>query len=160
MNYIKRTLPLNDDLLLHAKVIDIKQRDAAKFESIEFFVHRYPHLQFLSVRSEAELLQEEFVSYQLLSDSDIPEDEWKKAEVIDDDSEHRFYSIDHLWGFISTMTKIGSTEPKFQRLFQVVQTILSFPTQMLQKKECLVWFARTKLLFVQVCHQKEPSLQS
>ena len=64
MNYIKRTLPLNDDLLLHAKVIDIKQRDAAKFESIEFF---YAHLQFLSVLNYCR----KSVAYQLLRDSDI-----------------------------------------------------------------------------------------
>ena len=70
--YIIATYPSNDDLLRHASFLNFENRVNIGFDSVEYFVSRYPHLHGLTVPREIELLQEEFVSYQLLNDSDIP----------------------------------------------------------------------------------------
>ena len=63
--YIKSTYPLSDDVLRHAKLIDVEQREHVNFESVEYFVHLFPHLQALREPKNMELLQEEFISFQL-----------------------------------------------------------------------------------------------
>ena len=61
-HYIKSTYPLNDEVLQHAKLIDFERRETVTFESVEYFVHLFPHLQSFREPKEMELLQEEFVS--------------------------------------------------------------------------------------------------
>lgn len=51
---------------------------------------------------QQDLLMEEFVEFQLLSDEDIPEDVWKKATVVEKD-EKTYHRMDVLWHHISTM---------------------------------------------------------
>ena len=84
--YIKMTYPLKDDVLLHAKFGNFEKREECDFDSVEFFVHCYSHLQGLRTASEMELLQEEFISYQLLSDADIPSRIWDEAKVGEDEN--------------------------------------------------------------------------
>ena len=57
--YIKTTYLLKDDVLLHAK---FERREECGFDSVELFVHCYSHLQGLTIASEMELLNEEFIS--------------------------------------------------------------------------------------------------
>ena len=60
---------------------------------VEYFVSRYPHLHGLTVPKEMELLQEEFVCYQLLNDSDIPTDIWDAVRVGEDDNTYTSIGI-------------------------------------------------------------------
>lgn len=80
----------------HASMLDIEKRISAGFDSIEYFVHHFPHLCELTTPGEMDLLQEEFISYQLLNDSDIPDEVWSKAKISEDES--AYYCIDVLWG--------------------------------------------------------------
>lgn len=64
--YIISTHPLKDGVLKHARLIDFEKRQTCTFESV------VPHLESLRAPREMEQLQEEFVSYQLLCDSQIP----------------------------------------------------------------------------------------
>lgn len=66
-------------MLLHAKFINFEKREECAFHSVEYFIHRFSHLQDLTLASKMKLLQEEFVSYQLLSDTDIPPRIWDEA---------------------------------------------------------------------------------
>ena len=59
------------DLLDHASFLNFEKRMNIGFDSVEYFVSRNPHLHGLTAPKEMEVLQEEFVSYQLLNDSDI-----------------------------------------------------------------------------------------
>ena len=58
-----------------------------------------------------ELLQEELVSYQLLSDSDIPTAVWDAAKVGED--ENVYFCMDAIWGYLSNVKIIGSSQLKF-----------------------------------------------
>jgi len=67
------------------KFINFENREECDFDSVEYFVHRFSHLQDLTIASEMELLQEEFISYQLLHDMDIPSRIWDEAKVGEDE---------------------------------------------------------------------------
>ena len=118
--YIKTTYPLKDDVLLHAKFVNFERREECGFDSVEFFVHRYSHLQGLTSPSEMELLQEEFISYQLLSDTDIPSRIWDEAKVGEDDV---YYRVDVLWKYLCQIQRVDSSELKFLRLIQVAKVL-------------------------------------
>lgn len=50
------TYPLNDELLCHASFLNFEKRTNVGFDSIEYFVTRYPHLHALTIPREMELL--------------------------------------------------------------------------------------------------------
>ena len=62
MGYVKNTYPLNDDMLIHSKFINIEKREECSFDSVEYFLYRYPYLKHLTTPTEKELLQKEFIS--------------------------------------------------------------------------------------------------
>lgn len=125
MQYITCTYPLNDDVLQHAKFINFEMREQVTFDSVEYFVHRFPHLLDLRSPREIEALQEEFISYQLLSDTDIPTNVWENAKVGED--EDVYYRIDALWGHLCQMPTVGSSQPRFSRLAQVARSVVVIP---------------------------------
>ena len=71
-NYAKEHLPFNDPVLKHAKFVDFGKRMQASFESVEYFVKRYQDILHFGP-AKFDSLHDEFVAYQLLQDSDIPE---------------------------------------------------------------------------------------
>ena len=70
-NYAKEHLPFNDPVLKHAKFVDFGKRMQASFESVEYFVKRYKDILHFDP-AKFDSLYDEFVAYQLLQDSDIP----------------------------------------------------------------------------------------
>ena len=64
------------------------ERENCEFESIEFFVEQF-RLNFCSTALNE--VQEEFLAYQLLDESDIPKSVWDDACVVEkeDDEESR-----------------------------------------------------------------------
>ena len=123
--YIISTYPLKDDVLKHARLIDFEKRQTCTFESVEFFVNLFPHLESLRAPREMEQLQEEFVSYQLLCDSQIPGTVWEEASSRQDDE--RYCQIDVLWGYICKMQCCDSSNVRFPRLLQVAKSVLVIP---------------------------------
>lgn len=59
-----------------------------------------------------ELLQEEFVNYQLLSDTAIPPEVWDAATVSENENT-KYYCMDVIWGYLCKVKVIGSSELKF-----------------------------------------------
>ena len=55
--YLKKTYPypIKDDVLFHAKFINFEKREECDFDSVEYFIHRFPHLQDLTIASEVVL---------------------------------------------------------------------------------------------------------
>lgn len=49
--------------------------------------------------TEMNKLEEEFVGYQLLQNSEIPENVWTKAKV-DESSEESYYRMDLIWALL------------------------------------------------------------
>lgn len=123
--YIIKTYPLKDEILMHARFVNFEKRDQISFDSVQFFVHHFPHLHNLTSPGEVELLQEEFIRYQLQRDADIPDEVWEEAKVNED--EDVYNRVDVLWSHLCKMQKIGSSQPMFLRLAQVAKVVLVIP---------------------------------
>ena len=80
-DYVIKTYPLKDELLKCAKFVDFDKRDEVTFFDVEYFIYRFPHLEHLRESKEIEALQQQFVLYQLLQDTDIPAAVWQEAIV-------------------------------------------------------------------------------
>lgn len=72
-------------------------------------------------------LGQEFVDYQLLCDSDIPQTIWDKAKVRPtEEGEDAHYRMDVIWHYLSTL-KSGDGRLRFTRLSKVAMLILTIP---------------------------------
>ena len=79
-----------------------------------------------SSTSEISKLHEEFVQYQLLNTTDIPEDIWKMAAVAEEDGSDSHYRMDVIWNYLSTKKHIDG-RAMFGRLFKIAEVILIIP---------------------------------
>uniref|UniRef100_H2ZY73 DUF4371 domain-containing protein n=1 Tax=Latimeria chalumnae TaxID=7897 RepID=H2ZY73_LATCH len=98
-------LPLDDNVLKHSRFLDFFSRGT----NVEFFVNTYSDL-LLASPQDVEKLQEEFVDYQLLKQTDIPESIW----------------MDVIWGHLSSL-KMTDVSLKFGRISKVAKTVLVLP---------------------------------
>ena len=55
-DYVIKTYPLKDELLNCAKFVDFEKRDEVTFSDVEYFIHRFPHLENLRDSKEVETL--------------------------------------------------------------------------------------------------------
>ena len=62
--YLLKWCPLEDELLIHATWLHFEQRLEKHFNSVEYFVHRYPNI---FPEMNMDKLNEEFLSYQMLA---------------------------------------------------------------------------------------------
>ena len=128
-------LPLDDKLLLHARFVDFFQKEDSFFENVEYFIEKYPDLLPFSTATELEIVQEEFVDYQMLKKSDIPDEVWESArvKVTEEDEDGAveeetasFFRMGSIWAYISSM-KLADHSLKFRRLCKVAKTVLILP---------------------------------
>ena len=99
----------------------MEKKEECAFDSVDYFVHCFSHLQDLTLASEMELLQEEFVSYQLLSDTDIPPRIRDEAKVGEEDD--IYYCVDIVWKYLCQIQRVDSSELKFHRLIRVAKVV-------------------------------------
>ncbi len=111
---------MEEELLKHATWIDFDSRMDKGFCSVEYFTYRYP-IFFTSL--DRDKLHEQFVSYQLLADSDIPESVKEKSGS----DVNGYYRIDDLWGYLKDVKKPGTNLFEFDLLFKVAEIILTIP---------------------------------
>ena len=79
-------------------------------------------------------LHEQFLSYQLLTDTDIPESVNKKSGS----DVNGYYRIDDLWGYLKDLMKPSTNIFEFDLLFKVAEIIKQFLTQMQVKRTSLI----------------------
>lgn len=118
-------LPLDDETLKHAKFVNFAQREHCSFDDVEFFVTRYPTLLSLSA-PELEMMQEEFIEYQLLEHSNIPDSVWEEAKLKDDSDQASAFRMDVIWGYLSSL-KLTNGTLKFGRISKVAKIVLVLP---------------------------------
>ena len=87
---------------------------------MEFLVYRYEDI-FTDVKIDR--LEEQFVNYQLLADSDIPIEVKQKAGLEESDN----YCIDDLWGYLKGIKRPGTADFEVDLLFLVAEVILTTP---------------------------------
>ena len=82
MEYALENLPMNDEMLRNAAFVSFRSRESANVSQVEYFVERFntslPH----GSPQDLDHLMQEFAQDQLLEDSDIPQDVWEKATVV------------------------------------------------------------------------------
>lgn len=86
---------------------------------------RYSALLPFSSATELDKLGEEFINYQLLQQSSIPDSVWESALVHEDDT-IKHHRMDIIWGHMSKMKSAGGTI-LFPRLCKVAQLVLILP---------------------------------
>ena len=92
---------------------------------------RFPSLLPYTAPAECDLLCEEFTSYQLLGEKDIPNDVWDAALVHedddrdDDDCSTRYYRMDMIWNYLSSMRLLDGSLcfPKLSRIARLILVI-------------------------------------
>ena len=93
---------------------------------MEFFIERFR----LNLSSkDLNELQEEFLACQLLNEREIPQTVWDDTYVVEkDDGKEvkRYYGMDVIWGYLSTM-KSAEGQLMFKRLFKAAKLILVLP---------------------------------
>ena len=130
--YARSRLPLDDPVLKNARFLDFAQRDSCELSHVEYFATRFAAaINFDSSPQSMEWLKDEFISYQLLENSDVPAHVWSKAAIYIEDKttasqKPGFYSMDILWAYLSTMTHVDGS-PKFSILAEVAQLVLTIP---------------------------------
>ena len=65
-DYVIKTYPVKVELLKCATFVDFDKCDKVTFSDVEYFIHRFLHLEHLQEPKEIEALQQQFVLYQLL----------------------------------------------------------------------------------------------
>ena len=126
VEYIKAKFPLNDDVLLHARVVNFEKREASQFSDIEYFIERYSSVLGFS-SSEQNAVFDEFVEYVLLEERDIPQSVWESAKESLEDEKQTFVRMDVIWAFLSSMKTPDGCNLRFPNLSKVARLILLLP---------------------------------
>ena len=118
--YLLKWCPFKDELLKHATWLDFAQRQYIGFYSVEYFIHRLPHV---FPAMDIDLLHEQFLDYQLLMLEDIARIV-KEAAGLQDENPFR---VDFLWGYLRGVKKRGTNSNKLDLLFKVAEVVMTIP---------------------------------
>ncbi|KAK1900637.1 GTPase Era, partial [Dissostichus eleginoides] len=98
--YALKKLPLNDPLLPHAEFVDFRQ---------------YKHLLPFEDPREQDRISDEFLEYQMLEETDIPDMVWKSAlESVGE--EEQFHCMAMVWAHLTTQKSRVTGKEQFPRL--------------------------------------------
>lgn len=107
--YAVSHLPFSEELLKHAQVLQFDHRDTADYDSLVYFVNRFPTLK-AKLEGKMDELYDQWTEYQLLSSAHITEQT----------------RIDQVWNEIGSLKQQDDTT-KFNLLFEVAKYILILP---------------------------------
>ena len=145
MEYALENLPMNDEMLKNAAFVSFRSRESANFSQVEYFVERFNTLLPYGSPQDLDHLMEEFAQYQLLEESDIPQDVWEKATVVEKE-DHTYYRMDIVWHHISTMRDPDNTL-RFAQLSQIVKLILVIPHSNAEEERVFSMVRKNKTAF-------------
>ena len=94
--------------------------------------------------SDTSKVEEEFLDYQLMKESDIPQSVWQSALLEDNGSE--YYRMDILWSHMSSM-KHPDGLLKFQRLSEVALLVLTLPHSNAEEERVFSMVTKNKTKF-------------
>ena len=90
-------------------------------------MNRYSVLLPFNDLAQMEIQKDEFISYLLLDESDVPTEVWNKGTItVDKESRASLFSADVIWAYLSSR-KRADGNPEFFLLSQVLQLILTIP---------------------------------
>ncbi|KAJ4932550.1 hypothetical protein JOQ06_010968, partial [Pogonophryne albipinna] len=113
--YTLKKLPLNDPLLPHAEFVDFSQRQNSHVDDVLYFVQRYKHLLPFEDPREQDRISDEFLEYQMLEETDIPDMVWKGA-LVSVGEEEQFHRMDMVWAHLTSQKSRVTGKEQFPRL--------------------------------------------
>ena len=125
--YVLKKFRINDELLQHAKWIDVAKRSKAEWENVEFFFTKFKAVTSISVVKQ-DALYDEFCDYITLTDGEIGRNIWDDAKVVDgynEDSEEVFHYRMHIvWWHLAQMLLPESSTRRFKHLHKLAEAVL------------------------------------
>ena len=99
--------------------------------------------------AECDLLSEEFTSYQLLGERDIPKNVWDAALVHEDDDNDcstRYYRMDMIWNYLSSV-RLPDGSLCFPKLSQIAKLVLTIPHSNAEEERLFSLVRKNKTAF-------------
>ena len=103
--YMTQKYPFDEELLVHAKVVDISSKSSVKFSSVEYFVKRFGFIP----DEKLDELETEFVEYQ--ADSSIVYDPHTRIDV--------------QWSEIAQIEDVSRSRKKYSLLSSVMKMVMT-----------------------------------
>ena len=118
-NYCKKWLPLDNPFLKNCQFVDFKTRSQVTFDNVSEMICQIKtlHGHYITDPVQLDLLEEEFLQYQSLAQSDVPSYIWVKVAVCDSNTVV-FHRMDIVWAYLR--------EP-FPLLSKIALSILTIP---------------------------------
>jgi hypothetical protein len=129
--YALQVLPVDDEVLQHAGVLNFLDKSKYSFTSVVYLADRFrSHLQF--TQDDLNNLETEFMMYQCMQLSDLSinakSDATIKITVADHDDTVSSYRLDVLWHYLFTDNNVaGTSRSKFTNLMKIAKLILTLP---------------------------------
>lgn len=134
IQYLRDHLPLKGDgqiLLKHAEVLDVAKRANQSFDSVLFFIEKFPTLK-TKLKGKLDELYDEFIQYKLLTDLEVASLHGTR--------------VDMLWSSIGDL-KTESGSLRFGLLFEVVKLLLVLPHSNAEEERIFTHIAKNKTKF-------------
>lgn len=119
LNYVTEMFPHDDVVVNNAIVLDVGNRSKATFENVYALLDRFPGI---VEEDEVTTLENEFLEYQLLDDSELPD---TSLVMADGTVENR--RIDEVWSQIFEMKNFVTGLKRFPTLAKFITAILLIP---------------------------------
>ncbi len=89
-------------------------------------------------------IEDEFLEYQLVRESDIPEHVWQSALVVDKETRH--HRMDITWSHMKSVKHLDGS-PMFQKLAQVALLVLTLPHSNAEEERVFSLVTKNKTKF-------------
>ena len=113
---------------------------------VHHFACRFKSLLPYSSPAELDNLLEEFREYQMLNDTDIPEDVWRKATVVEEEGGPTYHRMDIIWHYLSTLRAPDNTL-RFARLSNIAMLVLIVPHSNAEEERVFSMVRKNKTCF-------------
>ena len=127
--YAVSHISFSDRLLKHAEVLQVENRETASFDSIIYFVERFPILK-AKLIGKMDMLYDQFTSYQLLPNSVV-------------NNQHQF---DQTWCNLNQLRQKDGVA-RFDLLFEVAKHILVLPHSNAEEERIFSTVSKNKTKF-------------
>ncbi|KAK5880606.1 hypothetical protein CesoFtcFv8_023616 [Champsocephalus esox] len=106
----------------------LRQRQNSHVDDVLYFVQRYKHLLPFEDPREQDRIWDEFLEYQMLEETDIPDMVWKGA-LVSVGEEEQFHGMDMVWAHLTTQKSRVTGKEQFPSLSYAYLTLMRMQNQ-------------------------------
>ena len=95
--------PLDDEFLKACIFVDFGKRNDVSFRDIETTIHSFTHINrhIINDPSMLDVVEEQFLDFQAMADTDIPANVWEES-LVQETKRETFYRMDIIWGYLKS----------------------------------------------------------